>query len=425
MNQTGDPPAGATRLEGRTPATEAARKRAAIELIARHEASLRRTARRFSFCGDDADDAFQRGLEILLTKAPTDDLRELIKWTHTVIKHEALTVRRNRERLLGPPAVVDESGETQDWTALVPAEGDGPAEQAERREEVARSREALQALKPQELQALTLLAEGYSYAEIGQMTGFSPTKVNRCLAEGRERFRSLISRSEDGSRCEDMKPLLSAFCDDEVSPREASELREHLRACGHCRATLRTYRVAPRAAAALAPILPESHTLLERAQAAFAGLSSRLPGRGGATDTLMSQMAATGGTRGAGMTAMAKALALCVGTASGAAACVATGVVPAPIVLAENESKPAIEQPAEPASSPAPESPVIEYAPAPEPEPQKDPPATPTPAPEPPPQPPPTEAGAVEYSAEAVTGPASTGESPSTSSASAAGEFGP
>ena len=76
----------------------------------------------------------------------------------------------------------------------------------------------MRALKPQELRALTLLAEGYSYAEIGEITGYSPTKVNRCLAEGRERFRRLVARSEDGSRCAELRPLLSAFCDGEAKP---------------------------------------------------------------------------------------------------------------------------------------------------------------------------------------------------------------
>ena len=33
------------------------------------EAALRRTARRYSLCADDADDAYQRAVEILLTKS--------------------------------------------------------------------------------------------------------------------------------------------------------------------------------------------------------------------------------------------------------------------------------------------------------------------------------------------------------------------
>ena len=139
---------------------------------------------------------------------------------------------------------------------MIPADADGPAERAERHEAIARSREALPALKPQELRALTLLAEGYSYREIGEITGFSPTKINRCLAEGRERFRRFLARSDGGGRCAELRPLLSAFCDGEAGAEDAATVREHLRACAHCRATLRAYRAAPGAAAALAPALP-------------------------------------------------------------------------------------------------------------------------------------------------------------------------
>ena len=77
------------------------------------------------------------------------------------------------------------------------------------------------------------------------MTGFSRTKVNRCLAEGRERFRAFLTRSESGGRCAELRPVLSAFCDGEASAEETSALREHLRVCAHCRAAMRAYRAAP------------------------------------------------------------------------------------------------------------------------------------------------------------------------------------
>jgi RNA polymerase sigma factor (sigma-70 family) len=323
----------------------AARKRAAVETYARHEQTLRRQAQRYSLCADDADDALQRALEILLRKAPTTDPRELIRWTQTVVKHEALAIRRERERLLGGPPVRS-SEEEVDWIALIPAEGAGPAEQAERREAIARSREALQALKPQERRALGLLAEGYSYLEIGEITGFSQTKINRCLAEGRERFRSLMSRSEDGRRCTELHPGLSTLCDGEASAAEEAELREHLRACAHCRATLRAYRAIPAAAAALAPTLPLHRSLFERAHEAAVGLASRFGGGGG--DSAISSVAAAGGSRGAGMAALAKILAVCAGTVGGAAACAATGVIPAPVGLGADDEKAPIERPAEP-----------------------------------------------------------------------------
>ncbi len=359
---------------------QAARKRAAVETYARHEATLRRTARRYSLCADDADEAVQRGLEILLRKAPTGDSRRLIKWMQKVVKHEALAIRYDRERVFaGPAALAPEPG-AEDWIALLPSASDGPEERLERQEAIARSREALQALRPQELQALTLLAEGYSYAEIGEIHDWSATKVNRCVAEGRERFRRLLASSEDGSRCKAMRPLLSAFCDGEASPQEAAQLREHLRACAACRATLRTYRAAPAAAAALAPALPLHHSLWERVQEAAGSISSRLGGRGEA----VTQMAGGSGAGGAGFTGLAKIAALCVVTAGGAGACVATGLLPAPLTAEEphrlehRQERRLVDLP-QPQPTP---SPVPDPAPDPKPAPDREPEAEPAPEPE-------------------------------------------
>jgi RNA polymerase sigma factor (sigma-70 family) len=317
---------------------DAARKRAALELIRCHEQTLRRTARRYSLCGDDAEDAYQRALVILLTKAPTHDPLQLIRWMQTVTKHEALAVRRQRERLLGSPGPPDHEGDGGDWIQLIPSQRAGPADLAERRERAARSREALATLKPQELRALTLLAEGYSYREISRITGWTHTKVNRCLAEGRARFRAVISASESGSRCDDLSAALSAFCDGEASAGEAAMLREHLRACASCRATLRAFRAAPPAAAALAP--PAAAVgLLDRVQEALAGLLSRLSGRSAGAEVAISGAAAGAGPRGAGLAVGLKLLAACLGTAGGAAVGLATGVFTTPSEPAEHQAK--------------------------------------------------------------------------------------
>jgi RNA polymerase sigma factor (sigma-70 family) len=346
------------------PDDDAARKRAAVEIYAHNEAALRRAAQRFSLCADDAEDALQRGLEILLRKAPTDDPRQLIKWMQTVIRHEALAIRRERERTLAGPAATKAEPGREDWVALLPASADGPPERAERQEAVGRWREALRALKPQELRALTLLAEGYSYVEIGEITGYSQTKVNRCLAEGRERFRTLVARSEDGGRCAEMRPLLSAFCDGEAEAGEVAELREHLRACAQCRATLRTYRAAPSAAAVLVPYLPLPRSLWERAQDAFGDLFGRF-GSGGET---VSQAAA--GSGAGGVAAAVKIAAVCVGAASGAAACVAGGLVPTPLDLGGGSQRPRIERQLSKAPTARAQRAQVEYAPAPAPEPK-------------------------------------------------------
>jgi len=408
------------------PGDDAARKRIATEVYSRNEATLRRTARRFSICEDDAEEALQRGLEILLRKAPTEDPRELIKWMQTVVRHEALAVRRERERTLAGPAARREP-ESEDWVALLPSSADGPAERVERRETVARSREALQALKPQELRALTLLAEGYSYAEIGELTGYSQTKVNRCVAEGRERFRKLIARGEDGGRCVEMQPLLSAFCDGEAKPEQVAELREHLRACARCRATLRAYRAAPAAAAALAPALPLHSGLWDRARDALDDLLRRFgagEAGGGAP-----QLVANGGL-GSAATA-AKIAVACIGAAGGAA-CIAGGVVPNPIGSGDARDRPQVERRLSELPAPAGPQPQAEPEAAPKPEPETH--REPKPAPEPAseeepalaePAPVESEGEAAEYVPPAPEPVAEPAPVASSGGGSPAGEFGP
>jgi RNA polymerase sigma factor (sigma-70 family) len=416
-------------VEGAAGATgsDAARKRVAVEMVAKHGRTLRRTASRFSICAEDAEDAFQRALEILLTKAPPGDAGELIRWMQTVTKHEALAIRRSRERQLGsprPPAGSEEG--TVDWVSLIPASSHGPAERAERREDMARSREALGTLKPAELRALTLLAEGYSYAEIGELTGYSRTKVNRCLAEGRERFRAFLARSESGGRCAELRPLLSAFCDGEAGPDDGAVLREHLRACAQCRATMRAYRAAPRALAALAPVPLASRSLIERAHDALLALQSRLPGQGGDAEAATAQVAASGGARGAGMAGLTKLLAICAGTAGGAAACVGAGVVPTPLNLTSDPPPPRTVRVAPvsapegtAATNPSPAPAGIEAAPDAAGG-DKQSPTTVEAAPEP------VEDGAVEYTPPSASAPPPEPVGAASSSpGSAAGEFGP
>lgn len=151
----------------------------ALALLERHGAALRRTARRFSLCADDAEDALQRATVILLTKAPEHRGDRLVAWMQVVTRREALAVRRERERLLG--------GEVSE---LLPSPAACPAERAERRERSLERARQLDLLKPAERRALVLLGQGYSYREICALTGWSYTKVNRCLAEGRARLRA-------------------------------------------------------------------------------------------------------------------------------------------------------------------------------------------------------------------------------------------
>jgi hypothetical protein len=152
------------------------------------------------------------------------------------------------------------------------------------------------------------------------------------VSEGRERFRRFLVRRDGGARCTELAPLLSAFADDEAGAADVATLREHLRTCAYCRSTLRAYRAAPHAAAALLPALPPTRgAFLGRLHDAYAAVATRVGGGSGASDSTLGGIASAGGTRGAGMTALAKLLAVCAGTVGGAA-CVATGVIPAPLI---------------------------------------------------------------------------------------------
>jgi DNA-directed RNA polymerase specialized sigma24 family protein len=64
-----------------------------------------------------------------------------------------------------------------------------PEELLEATETTEHARTLIKRLKPNERRALTLLALGYSYREICELTGWTYTKVNRCIAEGRARMR--------------------------------------------------------------------------------------------------------------------------------------------------------------------------------------------------------------------------------------------
>ncbi|HEX8075327.1 MAG TPA: sigma-70 family RNA polymerase sigma factor [Thermoleophilaceae bacterium] len=218
---------------------------AAVELIRRHGAQVMSTARRYSTCREDAEDAYQRAIEILLTRAPCADADQLVPWLKTVVKHEAFAVARQRARH-GMPSEVD---------AIEPHAGavPGPAEVAERRDRLRVGAEALRRLKPQEVRALTLRAQGLSYREICDTTGWTYTKVNRCLSEGRRRFLDRVAGIEAGDECERLAPLLSALADGELGGGDLVVLRRHMHGCLACRARLREYRATPARAAALVP----------------------------------------------------------------------------------------------------------------------------------------------------------------------------
>ena len=198
-----------SRLGARRRPTRAEIEPAALALLQKHGATIMATARRFAATPEDAEDAYQRGVEILLTKAPTTAEEELVPWLRTVVKHEAWALRRQRQRA----APVADDGHVPE----PPSEPALTHDHAERIDRLRIGAEALKQLKPQEIRALVLRAEGYSYKQIQEITGWTYTKVNRCLTEGRKAFLERVAGIEAGSECERLAPLLSKLADGEAT----------------------------------------------------------------------------------------------------------------------------------------------------------------------------------------------------------------
>jgi RNA polymerase sigma factor (sigma-70 family) len=158
-------------------------------VIRRHESKLRRQAYRHSELPEDAEDALQSAFLHFVERY--NGLGEPLAWLYTTVKREAWALRRRSSRQRECSLTVASSNGTGDidLTEAVPTDAPGPAERLERDELLTEQLRALSALKSDQRRALGLLALGLSYAEICETTGWTHTKVNRCLSEGRSALR--------------------------------------------------------------------------------------------------------------------------------------------------------------------------------------------------------------------------------------------
>jgi hypothetical protein len=253
-------------------------------------------------------------------------------------------------------------------------------EQAERLERLRLGAEALGQLKPHEVRALRLKAEGYSYREICAMTGWSYTKVNRLLTEGRQAFLRRVSGIERGTECARYEPLLSALADGEASAEQLAILRPHMRTCLSCRARLREFRATPERVAAL---VPPAVLAVSDGSGPLRNLFEAVAGTAQHKTAAMGERlhAATELATGQKLAAVAASAAALAGGGSAIDEFANHRGPPRPEPVQRVEPKPVKEElPVEPAP-PAVEAPANESLPAPEPVP------APTPEPPPPPDP--------------------------------------
>ncbi len=211
-----------------------------------HGEALLRTALRYSQSADDAHDAYQRAMERLLEHAGTIDRSKAVAWMHVVVRREAGLVRRNH----GPttvPLEADDVDVAMHRLARLPDEHVHAIDLAQR------ASEALATLKEAEAQALCLRAQGLSYDEIADVYGWSYSKVNRAVTEGRKAFVDHYTAVESGAVCSATASQLGKYVEGTLKPRAVIKVRAHLVRCSGCRALLHAQRDADTALRALLP----------------------------------------------------------------------------------------------------------------------------------------------------------------------------
>ena len=283
-------------------------------VVARHQPTLLRVAKQNSLCHDDALDAYQRALEIFVRRVSSVDPATEVAWLKVVVRHEAMAIRRARTQLVAADDIDLDAMHQEDVRSV--------EEQLAATERVRRSAEALRELKPDEAKALVMKAQGLSYDEIGERYGWTYTKVNRSITEGRRRFISVYEGIESGRRCDQFADTLEALAAGEATPRQLLAIRPHLRHCAGCRSTVRALHLSRLGRALL--FLPLAGRLADFKHGAYDLLH-----RSSASDVALSVQAAS--ANGGGRLATAAAvLGICVSGAGVGTMCAVSGLLDGP-----------------------------------------------------------------------------------------------
>lgn len=149
-------------------------------LVAGRRRELERLRRRFVHTDQDAEDAAALGAEALWRHRRRVHPARAGGWWYVVAKREAWRIARARQdvRHCDPRLILTNR-----------------AARAYDHDELLDMLAALELLKPDEKRALTARALGLSYDEICAVMGWSYTKTNRCITEGRRAARRRMAEA--------------------------------------------------------------------------------------------------------------------------------------------------------------------------------------------------------------------------------------
>jgi DNA-directed RNA polymerase specialized sigma24 family protein len=130
------------------------------------------------------------GLCLLHRQVRSNARRPAARLAHPDLKRQCWRQRREAhlDRNYGQEAAESGREELGSFLEALSSLEPDPADRVIEREE---GRRRLRRLKPDERTALGMLAAGLSYKEIGELRGWTHTKVNRCLSEGRTALRQM------------------------------------------------------------------------------------------------------------------------------------------------------------------------------------------------------------------------------------------
>lgn len=166
-------------------------------LLRRYHGTLLHQARRNSDRDHDAGDALGNAAIQFLRHYDGPPGVDALRWMMLVTKRCAWALNKSARRHEEITHVdLTDTIDPEERSVIAVDEGSGPAEWLVRNEDTAEVAELLANLKRDERTALILLGLGYSYEEIAASQGWTRTKVNRCLAEGREAVREALRGRE-------------------------------------------------------------------------------------------------------------------------------------------------------------------------------------------------------------------------------------
>lgn len=161
----------------------------AAHLYSAHHRRLLAIGKRNSPTTEDAEEALHDTFILFIDHFDPNAGAPPLAWLTLTLKRRCWATYRRQQLLHRQQPLPTTDTTTSDASNELLDPSRLPDELAVVAANVSEARDKIHRLKPDERRALSLLAIGYSYREICDLTGWTYTKVNRCISEGRASLR--------------------------------------------------------------------------------------------------------------------------------------------------------------------------------------------------------------------------------------------